>query len=131
MLSTHCRSLSPGTERRNYSGHFYVDLLPHFLLSTDHPVLRQAIQKIQGHALVYFDAIDASVGTAQDGYAFSCDAIELCGYILDPDADPSELQEYILDMQSKAKLAHDDSVVTLNKFREVRKGLIEVQILRG
>ncbi|KIM23327.1 hypothetical protein M408DRAFT_332415 [Serendipita vermifera MAFF 305830] len=94
--------------------------------STDHPQLQQVIQKIQGHTIVYFEAIDTSIKTAQDGYGFSCDAIELCGYLLDPETDTDDLQEYIGDMQSKAKRAHEDSLMTLNKFRDVRKGLIEI-----
>jgi hypothetical protein len=104
--------------------------LSHKYRSTDHPQLQQVIKNIQGQTLVYCEAMDTSIKTAQDGLDFSSDAIELCGHLLDPDTDPNDLQGYIGDMQNKAKRAHEDSSTTWNKFREVRQGLMEVRCLR-
>ena len=106
-----------------------IPSLSHKYRSIDHPQLQQVIKQIQGHSLVYCEAIDNSIKTAQDGFDFSCDAIDLCGHLLDPDTDPNDLQGYIGDIQSKAKRAHEDSVTTLNKFRHVREGLMEVRRL--
>lgn len=105
---------------------FYFYLLSYEFLSTDHPQLQQVIKDIQSHAVIYLDAIDTSIKTAQDGYAFSSDAIELCDYLLDPTTNIGELWEYIDDMCGKAKSAHGDSVIVLGKFRDVCKGLMEV-----
>jgi hypothetical protein len=94
--------------------------------SSNHPQLQQVIQKIQVHTVVYCEAIDTSIKTAQDGFDLSCDAIGLCGYLLEPDTDPNGLQEYIGDLHTKANRVYEDSLTTLNKFRDVRQGLIEV-----
>lgn len=84
------------------------------------------IRKIQDHVSVYFGAIDTSIKTAQDGYGFSCDAIDLCSHLLNPEMEHTQLQGYIKDMQDKAKDAHGDCLMTVEQFRAVRKGLIEV-----
>jgi len=84
---------------------------------------------IRKHGLIYFEAIGTSVKTAQDGCGISCDTIELCSFLLDPTTNVAKLQNYIADMKSEAKSAHHDSLVTLNKFREVRNGLNEVSFL--
>ncbi|KIM23312.1 hypothetical protein M408DRAFT_28002 [Serendipita vermifera MAFF 305830] len=92
----------------------------------DHPRLQQIIQKIQGYTTVYFEAIRTSINTSQDGYWFSCDALELSSYLLDPETGPNDFQEYIEEMKIKANAAYRDSMTTLNKFRDVRKGLTEI-----
>jgi hypothetical protein len=107
-----------------------IPSLSHKYPSIDHPQLQRVIKKIQGNTLVYCEAMDNSIKTAQDGFDFSCDAIELCGHLRDPATDTNDLQGYIGDLQSKAKRAHEDSVTTLNKFRHVRRGLMEVRYLK-
>lgn len=99
--------------------------MSHEFISTEHPQLQQVVKKIQSHAVIYLDAIDTSIKTAQDGYAFISDAIELCGYLIDPVTDIKELREYIEKMCRKSKSARNDSTIALGKFRDVRKGLIE------
>ena len=84
---------------------------------------------MQKYGGVYYDAIDLSVQTAEAGYAFSTEAIELCGALLDPDNDPTELNEFIEDMKLTAKQAHEQSRTTVDKFQEVRSGLFEACFL--
>jgi hypothetical protein len=86
----------------------------------------KVIQDIQRHGLVYCEAIDISTQTAQDGYNFSRDAIDLCDFLLKPDNTNEDLLEYISEMLDTAKRAREDSTKTLDKFRLVRAGLMEV-----
>lgn len=67
-----------------------------------------------------------SIKTAQDGYSFSTDVIQLCDYLLDKTTSMEDLREYIQDMKDKAKQAYGECTETLNKFREVRRGLNDV-----
>lgn len=87
------------------------------------------IEDIHTLGLSYYSAIDISVKTAQDGYGFSSDALQLCELLLDSDTNVNELQEYIKDMKDKANHAHSDSKETLDKFRNVRKSLNEVSFV--
>lgn len=105
---------------------FRLDLSTHDPSRADHPQLQQAIQKIQAHSVVYFEAIGMSIKTAQDEYGFSTNAIALCGFLLEKSTKPADLKEYIADMLYKANSAHKDSERTLEMFRDVRRGLIEV-----
>lgn len=100
------------------------------LCSIKQPRAREDFQKILCHAIVHFEATDTSIKTAQDGYDLSCDAIELCGHLLDPDIELTDFQEYISHIQSKVKQAREDSMMTLNLFIEVQKRLILVRLLR-
>lgn len=93
--------------------------------STNHPALVKVIQDMQSHGQIYCDAVDMSLRTAQDGYGFSRDAIDLCEFLLKPDCTMEDLLEYISDMQDTAKRAREDSTNTMDKFRLVHTGLAE------
>jgi len=91
------------------------------------PALEKVVQSLRRHSQDYCTALDQSIQTAQDGQTFSTKAIDLCDFLLDDDAGTSDLIEYIEDMQSGAKKAHDDSESTMKMFRSVRVGVHEVR----
>jgi len=90
------------------------------------PALEKVVQSLRRHSQDYCTALDQSIQTAQDGQTFSTKAIDLCDFLLDDDAGTSDLIEYIEDMQSGAKKAHDDSESTMKMFRSVRVGVHEI-----
>jgi hypothetical protein len=98
----------------------------HTRLSTSQPTLQQAMIKIEVYAIAYQEAIDASIKAARDGVNFSTDAIELCDYLIDPTKELTELEKYTKDLQDKSGTACENSTQTLNKFRDVHIGLVEV-----
>lgn len=100
----------------------------HYLIkfSTDHPHLQGVVQRIQNYNLVFFEAIDASIKTAKDGYLSSCDSIELCRRRVSSQIGTDNTQEYTCDMQSKTKRVHDDHLIALNNFESVRNELTQV-----
>lgn len=114
--------MAPGKVREVYA----VDSIHERLYSSDHPTLSKVIQDICDLGIIYFDAIDNSIVTAQEGYGISGDATHLCDMLLDPGTDQEDLRQYIVDMKDKANLALEKCVLALNKFREVRKNLINV-----
>jgi hypothetical protein len=77
--------------------------------------------------LVYYEAIDMTIQTAEAGYAFSTEAIDLCHDLLDTNTDLEDLQEYIRLMKVAARKAHHDSKVATDKFTYVQKGIFEVR----
>lgn len=106
------------------TSHLNVSCIP----SSDHPALSKVIDDIGRLGLIYYEAIDLSIKTAQDGYNFSGDAVQLCELLLNQETDVNDLREYIQDMRDKAKTACEECTHTLNKFRDVRQGLNEVSL---
>jgi hypothetical protein len=88
--------------------------------------MEKIICDVGKQGLIYYDAIDMSIGTAEAGYAFSTEAIDLCRELLEPTSDLEELQTFVTSMQDTARKAHEDSKATLGMFDMVRTGLIEV-----
>jgi len=103
--------------------------LAHKFSSTDNARLDRVIQRIQACSLVYSEAIDRSLKTAQSGIGLGSDVIDLCGHLKDLGINSDDLQEYILGLQKKKELASDDAAKTLAKFGEVRRSLTEVSTL--
>jgi hypothetical protein len=68
-----------------------------------------------------------SVRTAQDGHDISRDAIILCDYLRDKTQPWDNIRAFILDMKEKAKSAHKDCKETMEMFRSVNRGLLEVR----
>jgi hypothetical protein len=91
--------------------------------------MEQIICDVREQGLIYYDAIDMSIGTAEAGYAFSTEAIDLCDELLEPTFDLEELQKFVTLMQDTARKAHKDSKATLSLFDKVRTALIEVRSL--
>lgn len=110
------------------SGAYVVGRIPEYFPSSDHPTLSLVIQDIRGLGVVYFGAIDDSILTAQEGYGLSGDAIHLCDMLLDPSTNEEELHQFIVDMKDKATLAWGKCSLALEKFRDVRKNLIDVRV---
>jgi|SRR5882762_4355356 len=98
-----------------------------FAISTDDPALEKIIQEIRKHGATYRDAIDMSIQTAQAGYNFSIDAIDLCDFLLEPDISLGDLEEYVRSMQDVAKRAHQDSARTFQMFKSVQHPIREVR----
>ncbi|KIM23326.1 hypothetical protein M408DRAFT_332413 [Serendipita vermifera MAFF 305830] len=94
--------------------------------SSDHPILSKVIQDVHRVGLVYYEAIDLSINTAQHGFDFSGDAVQLCDSLLNPDTEMEALREYIQDMKDKAQGAQEECTNALNKFRKVRQDLNEL-----
>jgi len=99
---------------------------PWFKASTDDPALEKIIQEIRKHGATYRDAIDMSIQTAQAGYNFSIDAIDLCDFLLEPDISLGDLEEYVRSMQDVAKRAHQDSARTFQMFKSVQHPIREL-----
>lgn len=97
-----------------------------FTISCDHPAIRSLIERVQEQGIVYYRALDKSIQVVEDGYAFSVDSEELCGFLLDPHYTEKELQEFVSSMRDFAKQAHSDAKTTVDMFRSVRQGLNEV-----
>ena len=100
-----------------------------FILDTraSNPALEKVVQTLRKHSQNYCTALDLSIETAQDGQTFSTRAIDLCDFLLDDDVETEDLIEYIEEMQSGAKKAHQDSESTMGMFRAVRVGVHEVR----
>lgn len=94
--------------------------------STDNAQLQEVINKVQGHSVIYFDALDTSITTAKDGLVLSIEIIDICPFLLKKDTDPEDLKESLSEIREKAKKAHSDSKYTLEKFRSVREDLFKI-----
>ena len=97
---------------------------------SEHPVVIKIIQDVQMQGQVYCQAIDMSVKTADDGCAFTIEAIDLCDFLLSDNTTPEELVDYISEMRETAISAHRAASETSRTFRTVRTGLFEVSRLR-
>ena len=98
-------------------------------ISTDYPAPKKIIQEIRKHGSKYRDAIDMSIQTAQDGYNFGIEAIDLCDLLLDPEISLEDLQEYVRSMQDAANRAHRAAAETLQMFNSVQQPIKEVRRL--
>jgi hypothetical protein len=94
--------------------------------SVDNDALMKIVQDIQQNGLTYYDAIDMSIKTAEDGHAFSSDIIDLCDFLLEPTTDLDDILEYVETIRKKASTAHTESEATKEKFRAVRAGLNKI-----
>jgi len=84
------------------------------------------IKHIQEQSVAYYQALDLSIKTVENGYTFSKDSELLCDYLLDPKNTVEELQEFIDDMRKNAKQALKDAKVMSEMFRGVRQILNQV-----
>ncbi|KIM23311.1 hypothetical protein M408DRAFT_11600 [Serendipita vermifera MAFF 305830] len=96
---------------------------PHKILNS---IVDSAYKNFHLFGLGYYEAIDLSIDTAQHGFDFGGDAIQLCDSLLNPDTKMEALREYIQDMKDKAQGAQEDCTNTLNKFRKLRESLKEI-----
>jgi hypothetical protein len=85
------------------------------------------VREIEKNGLIYYEAIDMSIKTAEDGHAFSSDIIDLCDFLLDPSTELSDILAYVETIRDKASRAHTDSKATMEKFRAVRAGLYKAR----
>jgi hypothetical protein len=97
-----------------------------FIVSSGHPAVSKIIQDVRKQSQVYCKAIDMSVQTADDGCAFSTEAIDLCDFLLSEDNTAEDLVDFISEMRETAVAAHRAATKTSEKFRSVRTGLFEV-----
>lgn len=89
-------------------------------------------QKVQAFSLIYLEAIETSVRTVQNSIVLGSDVIALVAYLLDPETDSNDLKDYLYDLQTKGKVACDDSTKTVAKFAEVRQSLTSMEsIIHG
>jgi len=84
------------------------------------------IKDVQAQGIAYYLALDSSIDTAVDGYAFSESSEYLCECLLNPNSTLDDLKDYITDMREKARRAHLDATTVSEKFRSVRQGLNQI-----
>lgn len=94
---------------------------------SENAILTPIIQDVKAQGLLYYHALDLSVKTAGDGYAFSADAEHLCTSLLDPQNTAEELQQFISEMRATVRRAHADATNMSELFRSVRQGLNQVK----
>jgi hypothetical protein len=83
------------------------------------------IDDIKKHAVSYFNAIDLSIKSSENGAAFAADASSVCGYLRDRES-RDDIVSFIRSMQATAQKSHKEAEDTLVKFREIRTGLLQV-----
>jgi hypothetical protein len=86
----------------------------------------EIIGRIRDHIVVYFNAIDMSIGNCMEGIAFAEDALALCDFL--SQNRPVDLVHFIDDMIEIAGKAHISAQNTVDKFRSARQGLFQVCI---
>lgn len=69
------------------------------------------------------------MGNARDGITFSEDALLICDSLRKGLDSVDTLTQYIADLLGFAKNAHHGAQYTSEKFRDVRQGLFEVNIM--
>ena len=95
------------------------------LLRSSHPEVKVIVTRIKAQAMMYFQVIDMSVRTSQDGVNFAEDIDMLCDKLVL--GSPEEVvMEFIKDMLQVAQRAHMQAEATSKRFRSVRSGLFEV-----
>jgi hypothetical protein len=92
---------------------------------SDHPLVMDIIVRIRSHIAVYFEAIDMSIETSNDGVGLVQDALSLCGFLAQ-DRPLEHLLSFIDDMIGIADRAHQRAQNTMDKFRVARRGLFQV-----
>jgi hypothetical protein len=95
--------------------------------SSDSPDVVAVGKKIKSVAIDYSKAIDASVVTAVYGIAFAEDVVGLCEYLTQKPH--TDVRQYIEEMRQIARKAHGDAKDTYEKFRAVRRTILQVCIL--
>ena len=90
-------------------------------------MVKTLIQNIRAQSIEYYGALDLSIKTVEDGYAFCVNAEALCDYLVDRTNTTEELQEYIFSMRKLAKKAHEEAKIVSEKFRGVRMNLMQVR----
>lgn len=93
--------------------------------STNNAKFQELIDKVQAHGVIYFDALDTSTTTAEDGLAISIEIVDLCP-LLKKDANPEDLKKTLSDIREKAQKAHKGSKGTLDKFRDIKENLNKI-----
>lgn len=88
------------------------------------------VMKIQKNGSLYCDAIDMSIKTAEDGYAFSSDIINLCDFLLDPSTELDDILDYVKTIRDKANRARIEAAETMEKFRTIYTNAMEVRSQR-
>ncbi len=82
---------------------------------------------MKSHAYLYFQSIDRSIETSEQGVTLATNAVYLCDFLC-MDVPTVALIAFINDMRAIACNAHQNASSAMHNFREIRKGLLEVSI---
>jgi hypothetical protein len=104
-------------------------LLKHLILlvSIDHPILKEYIERIKERHVEYCDALDMSIRPARDACDISGDAIVLCGYLRDETRSRERIQSFVSDMKAKARSSHKECKQVMEMLGSINQGLIKVR----
>lgn len=93
---------------------------------SEQPVVIVVIKSMQNQDTAYYSAIDKSIETAEQGCAFSADAIDLCAAILDPACNAQDLKKHASEMRSTANKAVAAATDACKLFRAIRQELFKI-----
>jgi hypothetical protein len=94
-----------------------------------HPLVSAMVDKITRLADVYFSAVKESVNSVNDGWTVASDAISLCDYLSSSKHTLRELESFRMSMLETTSAALRRTQSTVESFRKVRQGLLQVRIL--
>ncbi|KAJ6612299.1 hypothetical protein B0H10DRAFT_2053143 [Mycena sp. CBHHK59/15] len=90
------------------------------------PGVMDIIELVQTQSQIYYDALRESTSVAQILYMLAGDLKKLIDFLLDPNENNKDIQDYICDMQQYTNIARDLSQTVSKSFRRVRVGLNEI-----
>ncbi|KAG5645536.1 hypothetical protein DXG03_005811 [Asterophora parasitica] len=103
-----------------------ASLEPWFQATSDHPVVKEVILKVQDASAHFYSAINASKEEALQGYKLMQDVSTLLVYLRDVKTSPEDLEEYVQCMANRAGRARKSAERARLQFSETRKGIFEV-----
>jgi hypothetical protein len=94
-----------------------------------HPRIAATVDRIVRLADVYFAAVKESVNSVNDGWTLASDAVSLCDYLASDNHTIEELESFRGSMLETASSAQRRTQSTVESFRSVRQGLLQVRVL--
>lgn len=95
-------------------------------LRFNHHIVDATVGQIVQQADKYFSAITMSLRDAREGCTFADNTIEICKSLSKGQTSIESMTFFLADMLELANKAHDDAVETNKRFREARRGFLEV-----
>lgn len=89
------------------------------------PVFDDIVVRMQCHSTLYFQSIDISLKTSENGIALAMDAIHLCDFLCG-DASVEHIIAFIEDLEAISSEAQQDAQAAHDNFTKIRHGLWEV-----